>query len=366
MRYYLTYLIGTLLRFFPLPQRTGLIKIGDPTASSPVLLTGNFRLTVELVKKAVRGLDLYLLIANSKGINVWCAATGGHLNNHSVISVIKTSGIGKLVEHKNIILPQLAATGIERRVILDKTGWKVHWGPVEANNLPEYLEELSIAKEKRVVSFSLFNRMEMATAWIFPLLIINALIFIWTDYLLITSIIVISSVLFLYLTLPIYIEWLIHSPKGGVFNPRLLLIQFGSFLLLAIMLLLYGLYGNLGTTQFILLNIFLYVILVISSIDLLGSTPLYKSNLHHQVKITLDVDRCRGAEFCEIVCPKNCFVITDRKASIPDEDICVQCGACIVQCPFDALYFTSEEGIISAKSVRTFKLNMMGDRVEQQ
>lgn len=364
MRFYLTYFLSTLLRFFPLPQKTGLIIIGNPISSSPVLLTGNFRLTVELVKKAVRGLDLYLLIANSKGINVWCAATGGHLNNHSVISVIKTSGVEKLVEHKNIVLPQLAATGIERRVILDKTGWKVHWGPVDAKHIPEYLEKLSITKEKRVVSFSLYNRMEMAIAWIFPLLIINAIIFIWTDYLLTTSIIIIISVLFLYLTLPIYISWLIHSPKGGIFNPRLLLIQFISFLLLALFLILIGLNTNFSSTQFILLNIFLYIILIISSIDLLGSTPLYKSNLHHHVKITLDLDLCRGAEFCEIVCPKNCFVIIDKKASIPDKDICVQCGACIVQCPFDALYFTSDDGIIPARLVRTYKLNMMGERVE--
>jgi len=85
---------------------------------------------VARVKRALRGLDIYLLVANSKGINIWCAATGGLFTNHDVISVLKTSGIENKVEHRNVILPQLAATGIESRIIKKKTGWKSVWGPV--------------------------------------------------------------------------------------------------------------------------------------------------------------------------------------------------------------------------------------------
>jgi len=84
-------ILMTLLRIMPFPCQTGLIKIGNPDRESPVLLTGNFCLTVARVKRAIKGIDAYLLVANSRGINVWCAATGGMLTNHDVISVLKTS-----------------------------------------------------------------------------------------------------------------------------------------------------------------------------------------------------------------------------------------------------------------------------------
>ena len=76
----------TLLRVLPFPSRTGLLRIGRPDRDSPVFLTCNFRLSVERVRRALAGLDAYLLVANSRGVNVWCAATGGLLTNHDVCS----------------------------------------------------------------------------------------------------------------------------------------------------------------------------------------------------------------------------------------------------------------------------------------
>jgi len=132
LRYILINVLQTLLRMLPFPCKTGLIKIGKPDRNSPVLLTGNFRLTVERVTRSIEGMDAYLLVANSRGVNVWCAATGGMLTNHDVVSVLKTSGIEDLVDHRTVMLPQLAATGIEGRAIQHKAGWKVIWGPVRA------------------------------------------------------------------------------------------------------------------------------------------------------------------------------------------------------------------------------------------
>ena len=77
LRYLWISLVQTLLRMLPFSCRTGVIKIGRPNRSSPVLLTCNFQLTVERVKRALAEIDAYLLVANSRGVNVWCAATGG-------------------------------------------------------------------------------------------------------------------------------------------------------------------------------------------------------------------------------------------------------------------------------------------------
>jgi NAD-dependent dihydropyrimidine dehydrogenase PreA subunit len=110
------------------------------------------------------------------------------------------------------------------------------------------------------------------------------------------------------------------------------------------------------------------VIILLLSIDLMGSTPLFKSGLHEDrlLKVTLNKDLCRGAGFCEQVCPKNCFEMDQdrKKTNIHRTDDCIQCGACIVQCPFDALHFQSPDGkIISPETIRTFKLNLMGTRL---
>ena len=100
----------------------------------------------------------------------------------------------------------------------------------------------------------------------------------------------------------------------------------------------------------------------------MGSTPVYKSGLLEDrlLKVVLDEERCRGAGFCEQVCPRNCYEVDNsrHKATMPRAERYVQCGACIIQCPFDALCFKSPQGgVISPENVRTFKLNMMGKRI---
>jgi Fe-S-cluster-containing hydrogenase component 2 len=100
----------------------------------------------------------------------------------------------------------------------------------------------------------------------------------------------------------------------------------------------------------------------------MGSTPLFKSTLHQDrlLQIELDKEKCKGAALCEQVCPRNCYKVDREKhmATIPKSNRCVQCGACIVQCPFDALYFVSTESgdKITPETVRKFKLNLIGKR----
>ena len=102
LRYVWVNVLQTLLRMLPFPCSTGLMKIGNPGRDAPVLLTCNFGLTVERIKRVLEGLDVYLLVANSRGVNVWCAATGGLMTDHDVVSVLKTSGIEKFVDHRRV------------------------------------------------------------------------------------------------------------------------------------------------------------------------------------------------------------------------------------------------------------------------
>jgi NAD-dependent dihydropyrimidine dehydrogenase PreA subunit len=109
------------------------------------------------------------------------------------------------------------------------------------------------------------------------------------------------------------------------------------------------------------------VVLLILGLDLTGSTPVFKSGLHEDrlLAIELDEERCKGAGFCETVCPKDVFRVDHHRklASLARPAECVQCGACIVQCPFDALSFRDPAGgVVSPETVRRFKLNLVGTR----
>jgi NAD-dependent dihydropyrimidine dehydrogenase PreA subunit len=368
-------IVETLLRVFPLPAKTGLVKIGSPGSNSPVFLTCNYHLTVQRVKRALRSMDAYLLVANSRGINVWCAAAGGHFTNHSVISVLKTSGIERLVDHKTVVLPQLAATGIEARDIQEKTGWKVIWGPVYAGDITRFIaEELKKTPEMRQVEFSWVQRIEMAVAWAFPISFVADLIVIpfWRQAIPNLTLLVWGLSFLIFLSFPLYSRWL-HSDGKRI---GLVFFDFGRggfqlilWLAIIIGLVVYSFAAGYFAWGFILRWGFASLIVILMlSIDLAGSTPVYKSGLLEGslFKITLDGEKCRGAGFCESVCPRDCYELDKRRniATIPRAERCIQCGACIVQCPFDALHFESSQGgMIEPDDIRKFKLNMMGKRV---
>ena len=372
MKYYFVEFIALLTRFFPLPVRTGIIRIGNPGPDSPVLLTGNYVLTVERVKRAVQGLNLFLLVANSKGINVWCAATGGHFTNHSVISALKTSGIEKIVNHREVILPQLAATGIEGKVIREKTGWAVKWGPVDARFIPQYLKASEKTKDMRTTSFSTLKRLEMGTALWVPLglLVVIVLAILNGSLILegwILSLLLVEAV---FMAFPIYQSFLRPDRKKASTMKRTnyskLTVMLVFILLYALGLAFFAYLSGINGSEFLSLGILGGVIVIVTFYDLGGMTPVFKSdtNSEREFYIRIDPNRCRGVGYCEMVCPRDCFQVElGVTATIPRDEQCVQCGACIVQCPFDALFFENPKGEkLPPEVVRRYKLNMMGKR----
>ncbi|MBA7473146.1 hypothetical protein ES707_08480 [subsurface metagenome] len=379
INYIIVNIAETLLRVVPFPCKTGLIVLGKPDRNSPVILTCNYHLTVERVKRALRGVDCYLLVANSRGYNAWCGSAGGHFTSHSVISVIKTSKVEEFVDHRTVILPQLAATGIEPKIVEEKTGWKAVWGPVYAKDIPAFIENrFHKTPEMREVSFPLGQRIEMAVMWAFPFSIIAAIIMIpfWPEMLLPLTMYFWLISFSIFVGFPLYSKWLNPVNEGFSFSKFTILFDFGRIQLLLwgvfiLFLLIFGLVTGVLTLDFISRWGFIsFIVILILSMDLRGSTPLYKSGLHEDrfLKVFLELEKCKGAGFCEQVCPRSCFEMNRERhvVSMPRANRCVQCGACIVQCPFDALYFISPSGeMISPEVIRKYKLNMIGKRFQK-
>jgi len=357
------YLRDTVLRFLPHRARVGLVRIGNPDRHSPVLLTGNFTLTVRRLRKVLQGHDAWLLVANSKGINVWCAAGGGYLTHHDIISVIRTSGIADLVGHREMILPQLCATGVERRRITVATGFVPRWGPARLEDLRAFLGRgARVHSRERFMRFPAWERMEMAAMWGVPFLAV-ALPILWLICGPVTMMAAGAAMALVFSGVFSLLPWV---PILG--SRRFLSFAFfaataaltGCALLLAL--------GEATPAHLAAVAGSSLLAMVLLSVDLAGTTPWYASSLNtyrNVAHIELITDRCTGAAECVQVCPRDVLRMNGRKrkVEIGNPSQCIQCGACIVQCPEDALRFRYDDGrIVGAPAIRRTRLNMLGRR----
>lgn len=351
-------ILQVCLRGLPWPTEPRLIRVGNPSRDSPVLLTCNYDLTVRRVLRALRGQNAYLLVASTRGINVWCAAAGGYFTAHQVISILRTSGIAGRVDHRRLILPQLSATGVERKLVEERTGWHIVFGPVYARDLPAYLEAGRKTNEMRQVSFPLLSRLEMAVAWAFPISAIGCAILVvgWRHLALPFAGMVWGVSVGLFALFPWLFKrvWPEAKNRPGwmrylvLFDPSIQRNFVVWLVFVAGLAALDYVSGGWATWDFVGWSLASFLLVLLISMDMPGNTPIYKSGLHEDRRLHIELDReaCQGRAMCWEVCPKNCYVIDSsiHKAAIALPDACVQCGACVVQCPEDALAFISLTG----------------------
>jgi len=180
------WIIAHFFRWLPHAVPTGLFPLGTPDADSPVIVTANFSLTVSRVRRALEGRNLWLLVANSDGINVWCAAAGGAFTAHRVIDAIKVSRLSDRVSHREVILPALSAPGTDRKVIKDETGFRAYLGPVYAADIPAYLAAgMKKTEPMRRFRFDFKHRLDMFLSMNFPIYLVVAVVvgIFWPRYL---------------------------------------------------------------------------------------------------------------------------------------------------------------------------------------
>lgn len=118
----------------------GLYALGRPDESAPVLVSANYKLSFDCLREALPGRTAWILVLDTNGINVWCAAGKGAFGTEEVVRRLRSSGLEKLVKHRRLILPQLGASGVAAHEVRKQTGFAVSYGPVEARDLPAYLD----------------------------------------------------------------------------------------------------------------------------------------------------------------------------------------------------------------------------------
>ncbi len=123
------------------------------------MVTANYKLTFDSLRKELGKYNVWILVIDTRGINVWCAAGKGTFSTEEVAYQVKRANLDKIVRHRELILPQLGAVGVAALSLKDQCGFKGKFGPILAAHLPEYLESKMQASGKmRSVTFTLKER----------------------------------------------------------------------------------------------------------------------------------------------------------------------------------------------------------------
>jgi hypothetical protein len=188
----------------------GLYSVGHPTPDSPVFVSANYTLSFDTLRASLSGLDGYILVLDTKGINVWCAAGKGTFGTDEIVNRIELTQLKDVVHHRKLILPQLGAAGVAAHEVKRRSGFWVEYGPVRAVDLPEYLKTRTATPGMRKVRFNLKDRLilipvEVLTGFLPMLVAAVGLYFLggWFASLAAVSAVLAGNVLF-----PILLPWI--------------------------------------------------------------------------------------------------------------------------------------------------------------
>jgi hypothetical protein len=141
----------------------GLYAVGQPGKDSPVLVSANYKLSFDVLRRELSGLNVWILVIDTKGINVWCAAGKGTFGTTEIIKRVMITSLAKIVTTRQLILPQLGAPGVSAHMIEPFCGFSVKYGPVRACDIKKYLDSgMKTEIAMRRVTFTVGERLEVA------------------------------------------------------------------------------------------------------------------------------------------------------------------------------------------------------------
>jgi hypothetical protein len=138
----------------------GLYAVGNPASDSPVLVSANYKLSFDRLRSQLGGLDAWIMVVDTDGVNVWCSAGKGTFCADEVVRRIEAVRLAEVVSARKLILPQLSATGVAAHEVRRQSGFHVVFGPVRAEDVPAFLAAgMQATPEMREVRFPLGDRL---------------------------------------------------------------------------------------------------------------------------------------------------------------------------------------------------------------
>lgn len=169
----------------------GIYGVGIPTDKSDVFVSANYKLSFDHLRKNLEGLDAWILVLDTKGINVWCAAGKGTFGTQELVNKIRSTHLDRIISHRRLIVPQLGATGVSAYKVNELTvgdlknetpigkpsqfdfnsagkafrvnrGYNVIFGPVQAADIKLFLQNnYRTSEEMRKVTFNFADRLKL-------------------------------------------------------------------------------------------------------------------------------------------------------------------------------------------------------------
>jgi acetyl-CoA decarbonylase/synthase complex subunit gamma len=146
-----------------------------------VLVTANYKMSYDLVRRELAGRNVWLLVLQTYGINVWCAAGKGTFGTAELIDRIAATRLDEVVTHRTLVLPLLGAPGVAAHEVRARTGFELRYAAARAADIPGYLDGgLQATPQMRELTFTLRERLVLVpielvialkgSLWIVPLL----------------------------------------------------------------------------------------------------------------------------------------------------------------------------------------------------
>ena len=162
----------------------GLYALGCPDEKSPVLISANYKLSFDTLRSALKGRHLWILVLDTNGINVWCAAGKGTFSTAELVRRLQFSRLEEVVSHRRLIVPQLAAPGVAAHEVKKLSGFKVTYGPIRSVDLPAFIDRgFKATSEMRLKTFSTWERLvvvpvELVTALKMAIIVVPIFVFL--------------------------------------------------------------------------------------------------------------------------------------------------------------------------------------------
>ena len=149
----------------------GLYAVGEPTRGSDVFVSANYKMSFDVLRRELKGLNAWMLVLDTKGVNVWCAAGKGTFGSGELIKRISEAKLDTVVDHRRIIVPQLGAVGVSAGEVKKNTGFTVSFGPVRAADISAYIRAgYKKTREMSTIRFSLVDRLVLTPMEINPVM----------------------------------------------------------------------------------------------------------------------------------------------------------------------------------------------------
>ena len=140
----------------------GLYALGTPDAGSEVLVTASYKLSFDTLRTSLGDGSYWILVLDTRGVNVWCAAGAGTFGTDELVRRIEVTGLKARVNHRRLIVPQLGAPGVAAHLVRERSGFSVVYGPVRASDIPSFIRAgFRAAPEMRRKTFPLRERLAL-------------------------------------------------------------------------------------------------------------------------------------------------------------------------------------------------------------